>query len=91
MLGISWTELLIVLIVAVVVIGPRELPQAMYGLGRLVRKLTLVSRNFQKVIDDLVREADLQDIERNANAIMGRPVEEVMKERGLDRTREDGV
>lgn len=82
---------MIVLIVAVVVIGPRELPQAMYGLGRLVRKLTLVSRNFQKVIDDLVREADLQDIERNANAIMGRPVEEVMKERGLDRTREDGV
>lgn len=89
MLGVSWTEFLVVLIVAVVVIGPKDLPQAMYGLGKLVRKFTLLSRNFQKVMDDLMREADLQDIERNANSIMGRPVEDVLKERGLAESRKD--
>lgn len=89
MLGVSWTELLVVMIVAVVVIGPKDLPQAMYGLGKIVRKMTLVSRNFQKIMDDLVREADLQDIERNANSIMGRPVDEVMEERGLVESRKD--
>lgn len=67
MLDFGWLELLIVMIVAVFVIGPKEVPALMYGLGRLVRRLQYVKFAFSRQFDDFMRAGDLEDIQRSVN------------------------
>ncbi len=62
MLDIGWQELFIVAVVAIVIVGPKELPRAIKGLAALVRKARALAREFQGGIDDLVREAELDDL-----------------------------
>lgn len=62
MFDIGWPELTIILIVALLVIGPRDLPRAMHTVGRWVRKARAVTGEFQRHVDDMVREADMEDL-----------------------------
>lgn len=66
MFDIGWSELLIIAVVALVVIGPKDLPQAIYGIGKWVRKARLVAREFQGHMDDMMREAELDDLRKQA-------------------------
>lgn len=66
MFDIGWSELMVIGVVALVVIGPKDLPQAIYTLGKWVRKARLVARDFQGHIDDMMREAELDDLRRQA-------------------------
>lgn len=62
MLDIGWPELTVILIVALLVIGPRDLPRAMHTVGRWVRKARAVTGEFQRHVDDMVREADMEEL-----------------------------
>ncbi|MEQ9811782.1 MAG: Sec-independent protein translocase protein TatB [Azospirillaceae bacterium] len=62
MLDIGWPELLVLLIIALVVIGPKDLPKAMYTLGKWVRAIRRMTNQMQKQFDDAMREAELDDI-----------------------------
>lgn len=62
MLDIGWPELTVILIVALLVIGPRDLPRAMHTVGRWVRRARAVTGEFQRHVDDMVREADMEDL-----------------------------
>lgn len=64
MLDIGWQELFIVAVIAIVVIGPKELPRAVKTMARLLRKARGMAREFQDGIDDLVREAELDDLKK---------------------------
>ena len=64
MLDIGWQELFIVAVIAIVVIGPKELPRAVKTVARLLRKARGMAREFQDGIDDLVREAELDDLKK---------------------------
>ena len=64
MLDIGWQELFIVAVIAIVVIGPKELPRAVKTVAGLLRKARGMAREFQDGIDDLVREAELDDIKK---------------------------
>jgi len=64
MLDIGSTELLMIVIVAVVVIGPKDLPRALYRLGQLVGKARSITRHFRAGIDAMVREAELEELEK---------------------------
>ncbi|HYG85109.1 MAG TPA: Sec-independent protein translocase protein TatB [Azospirillum sp.] len=66
MFDIGWSELLIIAVVALVVIGPKDLPHAIYNIGKWVRKARLVARDFQGHIDDMMREAELDDLRKQA-------------------------
>lgn len=66
MFDIGWSELMIIAVVALVVIGPKDLPQAIYGIGKWVRKARLVARDFQGHVDDMMREAELDDLRKQA-------------------------
>ncbi|MEA1617517.1 Sec-independent protein translocase protein TatB [Erythrobacter sp. T5W1-R] len=68
MFDIGAAELLVILVVAVVVIGPKDLPLAMRTAGRWIGKLRRVSAHFRSGIDAMVREAELEEMEKKWKA-----------------------
>lgn len=68
MLDFSWSELLVIVIVALVVIGPKDIPDIMHTLGRFVRRLQYVRFAMSEQFDDFMKEHDLEDIRKVANA-----------------------
>lgn len=69
MLDIAWQELFLIGVVALIVIGPKDLPKALYSVGQWVKKLRHMSRDLQNNFDDLMREAELSDIKEKAEAV----------------------
>ncbi len=66
MFDIAWTEMLVLLVVAIVVIGPKDLPKVMRTLGGWMRKARGLANEFRFSMDELSREADLDEIRKNA-------------------------
>lgn len=64
MFDIGASELLLIVVVAVVVIGPKDLPLAMRTAGRWIAKIRRVSGYFRSGIETMIREAELEDMER---------------------------
>ena len=64
MLDVAPTELLLVAVVAVVVIGPKDLPKAMRFAGYWVGRARGVARQFRQGFDDMVRESELAEMEK---------------------------
>lgn len=64
MLDFSWAELFVIVIVALVVIGPKDIPHIMHSLGRFVRRLQYVRFAMTQQFDDFMREHDLEDIRK---------------------------
>jgi sec-independent protein translocase protein TatB len=59
---IGWPELMLIGVVALVVIGPKDLPRALKIAGFWVRKARTLSREFQSSIDQMIREAELEEV-----------------------------
>jgi sec-independent protein translocase protein TatB len=64
MFDIGPTELLLIVIVAVIVIGPKDLPLALRTAGRWIGKVRKVSGHFRAGLDAMVREAELEEMEK---------------------------
>ena len=62
MFDIGWQEIFIVAVLALIVVGPKDLPQAIRTITTWVRKARMMARDFQSGVNDMVREADLDDI-----------------------------
>ena len=62
MLDIGWTELLIVGVVALIVVGPKDLPGMFRTLGRFTGRLRGMAREFQRAMDDAARETGVKDM-----------------------------
>jgi sec-independent protein translocase protein TatB len=67
MLDIGWTELLVIGVVALIVIGPRDLPMALHTFGKFVGKLRGMARDFQHGIDEIARQQELREIQQGIN------------------------
>ncbi len=63
MFDIGATELLVIAIVAILVIGPKDMPMALRTAGRWIGKIRRVSAQFRTGMDAMVREAELQDMD----------------------------
>ncbi len=64
MFDVGASELLMIVIVAVVVIGPKDMPMALRTAGRWIGKMRKISGHFRSGIDAMVREAELEEMER---------------------------
>jgi sec-independent protein translocase protein TatB len=64
MFDIAPTELLLVAVVALVVIGPKDLPKAMRVVGNWVGKARAMARHFRSGIDEMVRQSELEEMEK---------------------------
>jgi sec-independent protein translocase protein TatB len=86
MLDIGWTELALIAVVALIAIGPKDLPYALRTVGSWIRKARLLTREFQSGIDEMIREAELEDVRKKAlelkNANLARQVENTIDPTG---------
>ena len=67
MFDISWTEFLLIGIVALIVIGPKELPAVMRSLGQWTRKIRSLAADFQNQFHEAMREAEMADLKKQAD------------------------
>jgi sec-independent protein translocase protein TatB len=65
MFDIGWTELLVIGVVALIVIGPRDLPAALHTFGKYVGKLRSMAREFQHGIDEIVHQQELRELQQS--------------------------
>ena len=68
MFGVDTSELLLIAVVALVFIGPKDLPKAMRTVGRWVGKIRGMARHFNTGIEAMVREAELEEMEKQWRA-----------------------
>ena len=64
MFGIDTSELVIVAIVALLFIGPKELPQTLRVVGQWIGKVRAMARHFTSGVEAVIREAELEEMER---------------------------
>jgi Tat protein translocase TatB subunit len=67
MFGLDWFELMVIGAVALVVIGPQQLPEALHILGRWMAKARSYAREFQNQFDELIREAEVKRMREEWN------------------------
>ncbi len=58
---------MVIMAVAVLVLGPDEIPGLMHNLGRVVRRLQYIRYAFTQQFEDFMRESDLDDIRKSVN------------------------
>jgi sec-independent protein translocase protein TatB len=68
MFGIDSGEILIIAVVALVVIGPKDLPRVMRTIGNFVGRARGMARHFRSGLDAMVREAELEEMEKKWKA-----------------------
>jgi sec-independent protein translocase protein TatB len=71
MLDIGWSELLMVAVVAVVVVGPKELPKLMRTFGFYAGKLRRAASDFQRQFKEAMVESEVEEVRKNIEAIQG--------------------
>src|SRR5215470_444197 len=69
MFDLGWGELLVVGVVALVVLGPKELPNALRTVTNLTKTARKLAGEFQSGINEIVREAELEDARKAAQSI----------------------
>ncbi|MCD8562479.1 MAG: hypothetical protein LRY54_00025 [Alphaproteobacteria bacterium] len=67
MLDFGFSELLLIMALAVFLVGPEEIPKIMVTLGRVGRRLTYIKYAFSQQFEEFLREADLADIRKQVN------------------------
>src|SRR3712207_5136783 len=69
MLDLAWSEIALIAVVALVVIGPKDLPEAVRGVARGIQKLRRMAGEFRSQADELVREANLDELRQQIHDI----------------------
>jgi len=69
MFDISWTEFLLIGVVALIVIGPKELPTAMRTMGQWTRKVRSMAADFQNQFHEAMREAEMAELKKQVDDI----------------------
>ena len=67
MLDFGWPELLIIVAIAVFVIGPDDIPNIMYALGRFFRRFQYVRYAISQQFDDVLKSGDIEELRRGVN------------------------
>jgi sec-independent protein translocase protein TatB len=86
MIDLAWSELAVIGLVAVLVLGPKELPKAMRTMAQFMRKARKLAGEFQGHFNDMVRESELDEV-KNAvtkvtNTNIGSEVEKLIDPSG---------
>jgi sec-independent protein translocase protein TatB len=66
---IAWSELALIAAVALIVIGPKDLPRVMRNVGQWTRRARSMAAEFQRNLDDMMREAELDEIRREVEKV----------------------
>jgi len=81
MFEIGWTEMLVIAVVMIVVVGPKDLPGMLRSFGRTSAKLRSMAGDFQKQFNEALKEAELEDVKKSVDALRSlNPTAEIKKQ-----------
>jgi len=69
MFDIGWTEITVILVIAIIVIGPKELPKVLRTVGQWVARAKAMTRDFRDHVDEMIRETEIEDLKKQAENI----------------------
>ena len=69
MFDLSWSHILIVLVVALIVVGPKDLPRLMRTVGQWMAKAREMANQFKTSFDEMTRQAELDDLRKEIDAL----------------------
>lgn len=69
MFDIGWSELLVIAVIAVVVVGPKDLPRMLRTVGKTVGKMRRMANDFQRQFNDALKEAEIDEIKKSVEAV----------------------
>jgi sec-independent protein translocase protein TatB len=69
MFDIGWSELLVIIVVAIVVVGPKELPRLMGTFGHYAGKLRRAAADFQRQFDEAMRDTEIAEVKQAMEAV----------------------
>ncbi|OUS11376.1 twin arginine-targeting protein translocase TatB [Rhodospirillales bacterium 47_12_T64] len=82
MFDIGWSEMMVVAVLTLLIMGPKELPNTLRSVSKWVKKAKGLAREFQSGVDDVIRESDLQDarkaLEGSNSESIRKTIEEVI-------------
>lgn len=81
MFDIGWTEMLVIAVVMIVVVGPKDLPKMLRTFGKTTAKLRSMAGDFQKQFNEALKEAELDDVKKSVESLRGlNPAAEIKKQ-----------
>jgi len=81
MFDIGWTEMLVIAVVMIVVVGPKDLPGMLRTFGKTTTKLRSMAGDFKKQFNDALKEAELDDVKKSVDALRSlNPANEIKKQ-----------
>lgn len=81
MLEVGWTEMLVIAIVMIVVVGPKDLPKMLRTFGRTAAKLRQMAGDFQQQFNEALKEAELDDVKKSVDELRGlNPAAQIKKQ-----------
>lgn len=69
MFDLGWSEILVIAVVGILVVGPKDLPRLMKTIGEWVAKARRMASHFQSGVDEMIRQAELEDLRKDLNTI----------------------
>ncbi|CAA7623514.1 Sec-independent protein translocase protein TatB [Candidatus Terasakiella magnetica] len=69
MFDIGWDEMALIAVVSLIVIGPKDLPVVLRQMGRWTRKAREMASDFQRGMDDMVRDSELQELKQQVTKV----------------------
>ncbi len=69
MFDIGWSEMAIIMLLALIIIGPKDLPRVARTIGQWVRKGRMLAREFQTSLEDMAKEAELDDVKKEIEKV----------------------
>jgi len=69
MFDIAWTELLVIIVVALVVVGPKDLPRLMRTAGQWAGRARAMADQFRRSFDDIARQSELDELRTEVNRL----------------------
>jgi len=69
MLDIGWTEMLMIAVVAIVVIGPKDLPRTLRTIGQWIGKARAMTRDLQNSVNDMIADSELEELHKASSSM----------------------
>lgn len=74
MFDIGWSELLVLAAIAIIFVGPKDLPRMMRTVGQYVSKARAMAREFQSSFEDLARETELEELRKEVTGLRNQAI-----------------
>jgi len=69
MFSFGWGEILLILVVIVIVVGPRDIPNFLRQIGNLSKSIKKISREFKSSLNQIAEETDLKDVKNSITEV----------------------